>query len=333
MAAYRWLAALLLVVATSAQAPNDANGVASINISTYGGGIGHWCLYAAEDEGYLDQAHVKIGNHLTIFGDPNIISSLLSGDVDIALGSAGTIVPVANGQTDQIVVIAETEAFPVSLVAPEAITSVAQLAGKTIAMQPRNASPSILGGELIDRLVGKGKWTPLYLGGPDSAHVALVGAGRADAAMVNDPVTLDPALHLHLVARLTSRPAFVNGPALATKRFLQSRPDVAVRFLAAFSKGCDFLLDPKNRAAAIGFLVNDSHVSPEAATGAYDYYVAGPARGQVPPRDARIDMAGFSKAVEQLKAGGSITNKAFDPASVVDTSYLERGIKMAASFK
>lgn len=328
----RVLIALLLVVAATAQAP-DTSGFASINISTYGGGIGHWCLYAAEDEGYLDQAKIKIGNHLTIFGDANIIASLLGGDVDVALGSTGTIVPVANGQTDQIVVIAETEAFPVSLVVPDSITSPAQLVGKTITMQPRNASPSILGGELIDRLVGKGKWTPLYLGGPDAPHVALIGAGKADAAMVNDPVTLDPALHVHVLTHLTSRPAYVNGPAFATKRFLQTKGDVAARFLAAFSKGCDFLLDPRNRAASIGFLVDKSHVSPAAATEAYDYYVAGPARGQVPPRDARIDMAGFVAAIDQLKAAGTITNKGFDPKSVIDTSYLERGIRLARSFK
>ncbi len=328
----RLLVAVMIVFAVSAQSATDV-GVQSVNISTYGGGIGHWCLYAAEDQGYLEQAKVKIGNHLTIFGDPNIITSLLSGDVDIALGSAGTIVPAANGQTDQIVIIAQTEAFPVSLVAPEAITSVSQLAGKTIAMQPNNASPSILGAHLIDGLIGKGKWTPLYLGGPDAAHVALLGTGKADAAMVNDPVTLDPALHLHLLTRLVSRPSLVNGPAFATRHFLQTRPDAAIRFLAAFSKGCNFLLDPRNRTAAIGYLVNQSHVSPAAAENAYEYYVAGPLRGQVPPRDARVDVAGFERAVDLLKAAGTITNKAFDPKSIIDTSYLSKGIQMASSFK
>ena len=328
----RLFVAVMLVFGTNAQSANDS-GVASVNISTYGGGIGHWCLYAAEDQGYLDQAKVKIGNHLTIFGDPNIVNSLLSGEVDIALGSAGTIVPVANGQTDQIVVVAQTEGFPVSIVAPESITSVAQLAGKTIAMQPNNASPSILGAYLIDQLVGKGKWTPLYLGGPDAAHVALVGAGKADAVMVNDPVTLDPALHLHLLTRLVSHPPLVNGPAFATKRFLQARPDAAIRFLAAFSKGCDFLLDTKNRTAAIGYLVNQSHVSPVAAANAYDYYITGTERGQVPPRDARVDVAGFERAVDLLKGAGTITNKAFAAKSAIDMSYLEKGIQMAKSFK
>lgn len=328
----RLIVAALMVAGTSAQSASTA-GIATVNISTYGGGIGHWCLYAAEDQGYLEQAKVKIGNHLTIFGDPDIICSLLSGDVDIALGSSGTIVPVANGQTDQIVVLAQTEGFPVSIIAPESVTSMSQLAGKTIGLGPNNASPSILGAHLIDGLLGKGKWTPLYLGGPDVAHLAMIGAGKADAAMVNDPVTLDPTLHLHVLVHLTSKPALVNGPAFASKRFLQAHPDTAVRFLAAFSKGCDFLLDPKNKAAAIGFLVSQSHVSPGAAADAYDYYVGSAARGETPPRDARIDLTGFSAAVDLLKASGAITNKAFDPKSVIDQSYLEKGIQMARTFK
>lgn len=331
--AARALAAAVLVALSLHVSPLRAQtpGVETLNVATYGRGIGPWCLYVAQTRGYLDQAKVKIGDQLSLFGDPNIVNALVSGQVDIAVASTGTVVPLANGQTDQIVAVAASEGYPVSLITPETITSPAQLVGKTIAMPPNNTSLTIIGTKQIDALVGKGKWTPVYLGGPDAAHLALITNGQASAAMINDPITLDPALHFHLLARLNAGQSYLNGPLLASKNFLHAKPEAAVRFLAAFAKGCNFILDPANRAASIDILVKGSGVGPESAAAAYDFYVAGPQRGHTPPRDARIDEKGFAATIDLLKEAGTITNKAWDPKTAIDDSYLDRALKLAAT--
>lgn len=303
----------------------------TVNVATYGKGAGEWCMYVAQDKHYFEQANVKLGQWLVVFGDPLIVNALLSGQVDMAVSSTGAILPVANGQTDQVVAVGGSESYPVSLVSSDALTSPKQLAGKTISMPPKNTSLEIIGTRLIDNLVGAGKWTPLYIGGADQTHLPLIGEGKVAAVLVNDPVTLDPADHLHYLARLNGGQAMFNGPLMASKKFLQTNPQAAIRFLAAFAKGCNFILDPKNKAEAINILANATGVAHAPCEAFYDYYVAGPQRGKTPPRDARIDPQGFANTIQAMKDAGVITNKAFDPKSVIDNGYLDQALKLAAT--
>jgi ABC-type nitrate/sulfonate/bicarbonate transport system substrate-binding protein len=133
----------------------------TISVGTFGQGVGPWCFYVAQDRGFFDQAGVKIANRITLYGDAPIISALISRQVDVVFGGTGTLVPQANGQTDQIVVVGGGEGYPVSLVAPDSITSPAQLVGKTIDMPDKSSSLTIIGTKQVDALVGKGKWNPI----------------------------------------------------------------------------------------------------------------------------------------------------------------------------
>ena len=112
---------------------------------------------------------------------------------------------------------------------------------------------------------------------------------------------------------------------------MQAKPDAAVRFLAAFAKGCNFILDPKNRVAAVDILASVTGVSHEACDAFYDYYVVGAQRGHTPPKDARLDEKGFTNTIDLMKDDGLITNKAFDPKTAIDDSYLDKALKLAAT--
>lgn len=322
----------LAVISLLPVAPTVAQtDIPSVNVATYGKGAGEWCMYVAQQKGYFDQAKVKLGQWLVVFGDPNIVNALVSGQVDMAVSSTGAILPVANGETDQVVAIGGSESYPVSLITSDTITSPAQLVGKTVSMPPKNTSLEIIGTRQIDNIVGAGKWTAIYLGGADATHLALIGAGKAQGVLVNDPVTLDPDLHLHVLARLNGGQSMFNGPLMASKRFLQNNPQAAIRFLAAFAKGCNFILDPKNKVEAVNILASATGVAHGPCQDFYDYYVAGPQRGKTPPKDARIDAAGFANTIQLMKDAGVITNKVFDPKSVIDTSYLDKALKLAAT--
>ncbi|MGA2395403.1 MAG: ABC transporter substrate-binding protein [Candidatus Lustribacter sp.] len=301
----------------------------TITVGTFGQGIGPWCFYVAQDRGFFDQAGVKVTNRITLYGDAPIISALVSRQVDVVFGGTGTLVPQANGQTDQIVVVGGGEGYPVSLVAPDSITSPAQLVGKTIDMPDKSSSLTIIGTKQVDALVGKGKWNPIYSGGANAAHFALIAGGQVQAVLVNDPVTLPPDQHLHILARLNAGQAYNNGPILTTKAFLHDKPQAAIRFLAGIAAGCNFILNPKNRTAAIDILAKDSEVDRDSCALAYDFYVTGPQRGRTPPADARLDRKAYAAAVQLLKEAGTITNTSWDPMSVVDESYLDQALKIA----
>jgi len=310
-----------LLFATSAGEP------LTLNLAEYGSGIGSWCVYGAQDQDAFTKAGIKLDNILTLTGDPNIVSALLSGQADIAMGSVGSIVPVANGQTDQIVIIASSEGAPVSLVTAKSVTAPAQLAGKTIALPAHNTSNELIGEALLDQLLGAGKWTPLYVGGTASARIAAIAAGKADAAFVNDPVDLRTLPDYRVLTRFGARQIYLNGPVLSTRNWLRDHHEAAVRFLAAYAKGCNFILDPKNRQAATGLLVTRAAMPEPIAAEVYGYYVAGPARGKSPPRDGKLDLAGLAATIDVLKKAGIITNPAFDYRSAVDTRYLEEALR------
>ncbi len=321
---------VLALLSNTTLATAQSTNVETINVGTYGQGIGPWCYYVAQDRGFFDQAGVKIGERITLFGDAPIISALVSRQTDVVLAGTGTLVPQANGQTDQIVVVGGLEGYPVSLVTPESITSPSQLVGKIVDMPDKNSSLTIIGTKQVDALIGKGKYTAIYSGGANAAHFALLAGGQAQAVLVNDPVTLPPEMHLHVLARLNAGQQYNNGPILSTRVFLQSKPQAMVRFLAGLAAGCNFILNPKNRTAAIDSLAKGSQVDRDSCVQAYDFYVAGPQRGKTPPADAKLDRKAYVAAVGLLKEAGTITNASWDPMSVVDESYLDQGLKIAA---
>jgi len=315
---------------SNAQTPPPPD-LKTVNLALYGTTLGDWCVYAAASQGYFAKAGIRIGGELFLSGDPAIVSALTSGQADIASGGTASIIPVANGQTDQIVVIGGVEGSPVSLIAPTTTTSAAQLVGKTIALPAHNTSNEAIGTALVDTYVGKGKWTPLYIGGASTGRLAAVSAGRAAAAYINDPSDLADVPDLHTLTHFgASQHLYGNGGVLSTRKWLHDNPDAAVGFMAAFAKGCNYVIDLKNRAQSIDLLVKGGPISVQSATSAYDYYVAGPFRGNTPPANAKLDVQAFGNSVQLLKDGGQITNAAFDYRSVIDLSYLERALKSPA---
>lgn len=321
----------LLCIAAAAALLAASPPPSAVKVVTYGTGMGAWCFYAADDQHYFDAANVKLASVFSLIGDPNIVSALTSGQADVAIGSVGAIVPFANGETDQIVVIASSEGAPLSLVGPKDVTSLAQLAGKTIALPAHNGSNTLISEALLNAAIGAGKWTPLYTGGPTSARLAAVDTGRAAAAILSDPFDLNAGGTgtLHVLSRFGERAIYWNGPVFSTRSWLGSNRIAAVGFLAAFARGCNFILDPKNKQTAIALLAKETPISAAAAADAYDYWVAGPGRGTNPPRDGRVDLPKFANSMALLKAAGVITNKAFDYRTAMDPQYLDEALKTA----
>jgi ABC-type nitrate/sulfonate/bicarbonate transport system substrate-binding protein len=324
------LLSLFLVQATGAAIGAQTNGATdlkAVNLATYGNTLGSWCIYGAQSQNYFTKAGIRIGNVTVLYGDPQIVSALTSGQADIATGGAASIIPAANGQTDQIVVLGATEGSPVSLIAADGITSAAQLVGKTIALPAHNTSNEAIGTALVDGYVGKGKWTPLYIGGSSAGRLAAITGKSASAAYINDPG--DAALTgMHTLTHFgPNQKLYNNGLVLSTRNWLKANSDTAVRFMAALAKGCNFIIDRKNRATAIDLLTKGGQLSVDATTQTYDYYVAGPFRGNTPPANAKMDEQALANSVQLLKDEGIITNKAFDYHSVLDTSYLDKALK------
>jgi ABC-type nitrate/sulfonate/bicarbonate transport system substrate-binding protein len=319
------MAALLFV---SASVRSSAQPLIPVKLIVYGAGIGSWCVYAAKEQHFFADAGIDVGDPLVVIGDPNIVSGLMSGQAQIAAGGVASLLPDANGQTDQLVLIGGIERSPVALITKTSVTSPQQLVGTTIALPGHNTSNEVIGSALVDALVGKGKWTPLYIGGASTSRVAAVAVGKAAAAYVNEPVDVHSlGGDFHIMTRFGAKQIYTNGGVITTRNWLRANPDTAERFLAGLARGCNFINDPKNRAAAVDILVRHQPIAEPAADDAYAYYVLGPDRGRTPPTDARLDVQGTLAVFGLLKDAGIITNKSFDPRKVIDLSYLDKALK------
>lgn len=325
------LSAVLAISSAASTDAQSASNAKTVNVAMYGTTLGSWCVYAAQAQHYFDNAGIHIGNTIFLSGDPAIVSALISGQADIATGGTASLIPDANSQTDQIVVIGGVEGSPVSLIVPNAITSPAQLVGKIIALPAHNTSNEAIGTALVDRYVGKGKWTPLYIGGASTGRLSAVSGGLAAAAYINDPADFTDLTGMHTLTHFgADQKLYGNGGVLSTRKWLHDNPDAATRFMAAFAKGCNYIANTKNRAQTIDLLAKGGPISVQAATDAYDYYVAGPFRGNTPPINAELDIQAFANSVQLLKDQGIITNAAWDPRSVIDLSYLHKALKSPA---
>ena len=321
------LLALFLLPSTGSAIDAQTNAPVTVNLATYGNTLGSWCIYAAQSQSYFTKAGIKIGNVVVLYGDPQIVSALTSGQANIATGGAASVIPAANGQTDQLVVLGASEGSPVSLIAADGITSAAQLVGKTIALPAHNTSNEAIGTALVNAYVGKDKWKPLYIGGSSAGRLAAITGNFASAAYINDPGDAE-LKGMHTLTHFgANQKLYNNGLVLSTRNWLKSNPDTAVRFMAALAKGCNFLIEPKNRATAIDLLSKGGQLALDATTQTYDYYVAGPFRGNTPPVNAKMDTQAFANSIQLLKDEGIITTASFDYHTVLDTSYLDKALK------
>jgi ABC-type nitrate/sulfonate/bicarbonate transport system substrate-binding protein len=114
--------------------------------------------------------------------------------------------------------------------------------------------------------------------------------------------------------------------ATATRRWLDTHGDVAVRWLRAVKRGADYVLDPAHKAEIIAMLPADGN--PATAEQIYAVLVDESKGGVV--RDLRVDPKGLI-ATANLRQTWHGWEKPIDPSwiaspesGVYDTSYLER---------
>jgi ABC-type nitrate/sulfonate/bicarbonate transport system substrate-binding protein len=326
----------LLIGACAADSPGErqgspaASGGSKVRPILFSSSITNWCYYVAVDQGFFQREQIELAAPLEVTNDADTTRALLASSGDIALGTIGIAQAVSRGQTDQPRIIAATSQAPYSFVGPRAITAIDQLKGRTFALGPETQPSTLLASATLDRVLGSGNWKALHVGGGTPQRLAAIDAGQADAAFAASPGDEKIAEdgRSHIITHLSDLGArYQVGVVISTKRWLEANSDLAVRWLRAYSDGCEFIQDPQNKDASVKALAANVDVSEAIASKAYTTYVTGPNKGQTPPPDGRIDRTALANLLEIMRDAGQLSQEGTVDqlvSKVVDESYLDR---------
>lgn len=192
------------------------------------------------------------------------IQSVEAGDSDIGGSSIEPVLALGSQRPGELNIIGSyADRLPVVLETPSAVTTPAQLRGKTLGIQDVGAFREIMTRAVllsagIDPFAGDSK----YKNTPDTAYVSSLISHQIDSAVLQDEQSVDaeakdPTLHA-LVDLSKFLPEYFYGTYVVKSDWLQSHRDVATRFMTALTRAHRFIYGNRDKvvpqiAEATGF--------------------------------------------------------------------------------
>jgi ABC-type nitrate/sulfonate/bicarbonate transport system substrate-binding protein len=281
-------------------------------------------LFAAQQKGFFAKQDLKVDIRIAPSSD-ELRNGLAEGRWQIVHGAIDNSVAMVDAaKKDAVIFMGGDNGFN-SLIVQGDINSIADIRGKTVAVDATNTAYAFLLYEIL-RQNGLKRGTDYEVkavGASFRRYEAVVQDKSLKAAMLNPPFSLRA-----VQAGLKDFGPAVKavGPYQATGGFVmrswaQQNGDILVRYIRAYVDAVRWVLDAANKDEAVKLLAEGLKLSPDIAARCYEIE-ADPATGLA--RDARFDMAGF-KTVLRLRAeheGGT----APAPDKYLDLSYYERAL-------
>jgi NitT/TauT family transport system substrate-binding protein len=248
---------------------------------------------------------------------------LLSGDAQVTSITTETAI-IASEQEPSIFIAGGWMGWiPHSLVAAKDVRAIADLRGKTVSVdQVRGGN-----GLYLRRMLATGGLGPddysLIQGGASRDRLAGLLSGSVQGTLLLSP---DNA---RMVREGYQQLGYVNDyiganyftPLLTTRRWVESDPDVFLRFLRVTQRAIAWLQEPANREEAIALLVEAQRISPDDAAITYEEYV---------PRKVHslaISPEQVQGALDTLVELGQLAAPPPPPERYLDLTYLRRAVR------
>ena len=320
---------LLFILFFSMILPSRAQGQPNPKLAavTYGNIVlsaSNWPFFIAEQEGFfaaegLDFKRVIGGNTTAT------TQALVAGSTDFAQMNLVNLLAANSAGADLIVVGGDSTVPIYTLIVRPSIKSYADLKGQRLAITgPTDPLNYILARMLAANGLGPTDYELISLGGAPQ-RMAAVQKGGVAGALLNQPsdfVALAAGFgSLGLSTDYVDNFQYtVTG---ARRDWMQKNRALAVRFLRAYVKACDFFYNPKNKEAAVRALAERAKVDRGEAEKTYALYMK---TKKTIPRDGGIDLQGARRVAENWKEFG--LQKMPPPIDgMIDLSYLEEARK------
>jgi ABC-type nitrate/sulfonate/bicarbonate transport system substrate-binding protein len=316
---WRMAVAAAAAAAILSGAPVVASAETKLTVMVFQG-INNLPLFAAQANGYFAKRSIDFDLRFAQSSD-ELRNGLAEGRwqiVHTACDNAVAMVEVA--KVAAAIVIGGDNGMN-SLIGQPDIASVADLRGKTVAVDAPNTAFAF---QLYEMLRKNG------LGKGDYAVKSVGGTGRRFEAMYEDKTLaatiLYPPFSISAVSagyKDLGEAIKIIGPyqafsGVVLRSWASANADTLVRYLTAFIEGQRFVLDPRNKAAVVKLIVEHLNASEDVATRSYPAVTSGLAK------DAAFDMEGF-RNVLALRA--RFTGKApQSPETYLDLSYYQKAL-------
>jgi ABC-type nitrate/sulfonate/bicarbonate transport system substrate-binding protein len=267
----------------------------------------------AEYKGFFAAENLEVKFHQTTYA-PDHNRGMAEGRWDLTLSSADTMVArTTTDGTDYLLFMQAEEGLSAYLIGQPGVNSIDQLRGKLLAGDPGDSNLDLIRKKILQRHAIAEREYDIEIIGSSPVRLEAFLKGRVAAAMLTPPAS-DKALAAGGVL-LANAEDYVPGWPLTCgwtlRRWLLSHRELVVRFIRAWVKATNWLLEPQNRPATIELMIEKERLSSAAAEDAY--------RKVVPK--ARINPAALNTVIELRKEMG-VYQPPYDPAQrFYDASY------------
>ena len=315
MIKYLFAAVAAFVLAASPQAGQADDSKLTVIVFP---GVQNMPMFAAQAKGF----YAKRGLNVELKFTPNsdeLRNGLAEGRYQIAHSAVDNAFALKDkANVDIAVVLGGDNSFNRLVVQPE-IGSLADIKGKAVAVDSVNTAYAFQLYEMLrQKGLNKGDYEVKPIGGTGSRLEAMTKDKTLMAAMLNPPfsVRAEKAGLKIMDTAAAALGAYQGTSAFVLRAWGKANADTLVKYLEAYVEGLRWSFDPKNKAEAVGLLVERLKLPEDVATLSYDSTKDGF------NRDGAIDMEGV-KNVLKLRAqfeGGTPA----DPEKYLDLSYYQK---------
>jgi NitT/TauT family transport system substrate-binding protein len=307
-------------VSTPPAAP-DAPAPVTVRIGTQPWiGYGPWWI--AQEQGIFAQYGIK-AELIDFVTDTEVNAAFASGNMDVANVATHTALKLyANGVDLKIVLLEDVSNAADAIIAPSAIASIADLAGKTVAYEEGSTSDLLLHYALAENNMQIEDIVAAPMPAAD-AGAALI-AGQVDVAVTYEPYISEASNQNRDIRALytaAERPGLISDVLAARTQFAKENPEVMRNLLKVWNEAVIFLRE--NPEAGRAIIAEAVGSAPEELTTAFEgvafYDLA--ENQQFLAFDSANAAAVFND-VQTVALAIGLIDQPVDLTSVIDPNYL-----------
>jgi ABC-type nitrate/sulfonate/bicarbonate transport system substrate-binding protein len=256
-------------------------------------------------------------------GSEMLCETLRTGGCDIGVLAADDVVYEVERRSLEFFLFMGIHSGLLSLVARPDISTLADLAGRTLGVDDTASGFVLLAKKILrDHGLADGAYELVKARGMNLRAQALQD-GAIDAALLSPPFTLRlmDAGFTELARVRDYYPRYQAGCWVTTRSWARVHDAEMLAFVRAYLESLTWTLDHRNREEAARYLVQEFHLDPDIARRTYDALV-NPIGGFLP--GAAIDVQGLQVVIDMRVAAGLLPAPPPPATKYYDARYLER---------
>jgi len=306
------------VAAPAAEAPIAA--VTTVRIGTQPWiGYGPWWI--AQEQGIFAKHGIE-ANLVDFVTDTEVNAAFASGNMDVANVATHTALKLfANGVDLRVVLVEDASYDADAILAPSAIASIADLAGKTVAFEEGSTSDLLLNYALAEAGMSLDDVVKAPMPAAD-AGAALI-AGQVDVAVTYEPYISEAINQNPDIQKLytgAADPGLISDVLIASARFTRENPETMRKLMTVWDEAVAFLRDnPEEGRAIIAAAVGSA---PEELTTAFDGVVFYDNAENSAGLAAAGDFRAVMEDVQAVSIAIGLIDAPIDLDALIDASFL-----------